>query len=131
MDLPANLIPNDSSVEMKYCCHCKTLKPITEFHKSNSAKDGHQPVCKECRRVLDKKRREDKLFNTSVQETIESADNRAVIKTIDGKTLIKRDTTNFKSLEEYAPRELLAELKRRGYIWSDMYVKQAVDWNKI
>ena len=34
-------------------------------------------------------------------------------------------------LSSYEPRELLAELKARGYVWEKMYVKQYVEYSKI
>lgn len=33
---------------MKRCSACKTLKPITEFNKNNSKRDGLQNACKHC-----------------------------------------------------------------------------------
>ena len=38
-----------------------------------------------------------------------------------------------KPLSDYTPRELLEELKRRGYVWDKMWVvtKQYVEFNKI
>lgn len=35
---------------MKTCCKCKTEKPVTEFHKNKSNKDGLQFKCKVCRK---------------------------------------------------------------------------------
>jgi hypothetical protein len=34
----------------KICQRCKTEKPIDEFGILNSSKDGHSPICFECRR---------------------------------------------------------------------------------
>lgn len=34
---------------MKACTKCKTEKPLTEFNKNKSEKDGHQKWCKSCR----------------------------------------------------------------------------------
>ena len=34
-------------------------------------------------------------------------------------------------LKAFSPRELLEELKSRGYVWEKMYVKQYVDYSKI
>lgn len=36
-----------------------------------------------------------------------------------------------KTLDKYTGRELLLELKSRGYIWREMYMKKYVDYNNI
>ena len=33
----------------KICSKCKIEKPITEFHKNKSKKDGYGHICKKCR----------------------------------------------------------------------------------
>lgn len=35
---------------MKECCKCKVKKPINAFAKNKNAKDGHEWMCKECRK---------------------------------------------------------------------------------
>ncbi len=44
----------------KRCTDCKTTKPISEFNKNKSEKDGYTHVCKACRKVRSKKRYEEK-----------------------------------------------------------------------
>ena len=34
---------------LKYCYRCKETKPITEFNKDRSKKDGHNDECRVCR----------------------------------------------------------------------------------
>lgn len=36
---------------LKICSVCKVEKPYSEFHKQNTAKDGHYFCCKECRKT--------------------------------------------------------------------------------
>ena len=36
---------------MKKCTICKIDKPLTDFHKSSSNKDGHRGDCKACRKA--------------------------------------------------------------------------------
>lgn len=43
---------------MKKCKDCKETKPFTEYHKMSKAKDGHQYICKVCRKELEKTRRD-------------------------------------------------------------------------
>jgi 5-methylcytosine-specific restriction endonuclease McrA len=45
-------------VELKTCRKCKTEKPLTEFYKKRSAKDGHQGACKLCDNAKSKAWRE-------------------------------------------------------------------------
>ena len=44
-----------------------------------------------------------------------------------------REKKRQSGLSDYSPRELLAELKRRGYRWKDMVVEivQKIDYDKI
>jgi|OM-RGC.v1.026052909 hypothetical protein len=43
----------------KVCCRCKTKKVLTEYNKNKSEKDGFHRVCKECRKIERKERREE------------------------------------------------------------------------
>ena len=45
--------------KIKVCSRCKEEKPITEFSKDKSTKDGHRSNCKVCRRKSQKKYYED------------------------------------------------------------------------
>ncbi len=38
------------TIVSKKCCTCKEIKPLSAFHKSRIAKDGHQSVCKICQK---------------------------------------------------------------------------------
>lgn len=42
--------------EQKQCCKCKELKPLSEFYKNRSTRDGLARWCKECKRQYSKKR---------------------------------------------------------------------------
>ena len=37
----------------KRCFHCKEIKPISEFGKNRSQKDGYQGNCNVCRKIFD------------------------------------------------------------------------------
>lgn len=127
MNMPDSIISAVAGEELKYCPKCKTLKPLSEFHKNKAAKDGLQPICKKCRSESDRERHKE-----IVELRKKLADKPAeVIKTVDGRTLIKKDASENKTLDQYTPREILAELKRRGYVWTEMWVKQTIDYDKI
>ena len=36
-------------MDSKICCGCNINKPLTEYHKCSSHKDGKKSQCKECR----------------------------------------------------------------------------------
>lgn len=75
----------EEQVKVKKCPRCGEEKPLGEFHKNSAAADGRFYYCKECVRNL---RGEKKNIN--------------------------KVFTNPK-LAEFHPRELIAELKARGY----------------
>lgn len=41
----------------KTCTHCKTGKPLSEFHRQSAAKDGHASWCKTCANGIYRERR--------------------------------------------------------------------------
>ena len=47
-----------AEMETKTCSKCKREKPLTQFSKDKSKKDGHKYVCKLCAKVRDKAYRE-------------------------------------------------------------------------
>ncbi len=38
-------------VDQKVCCTCKELKPLTDFNKRKTAKDGRQWSCRDCNKA--------------------------------------------------------------------------------
>lgn len=44
-------------ITTKVCCHCHQSKPIREFNKDSSQKDGHYKMCKVCSCEIQKKSR--------------------------------------------------------------------------
>ena len=39
--------------QQKQCCRCKLIKDTSEFHQSALRKDGLQPYCRSCKKVID------------------------------------------------------------------------------
>ena len=100
---------NTILVKTKRCYKCNRILPITEFHKSSRNKDGLQYECKECRREFDKERR----------------------KRSKEKSELKKVYTN-PDLACFNPRQLMEELKRRGFTWDYMLEPQKkIFFNKI
>lgn len=53
--------------ETKKCANCEKLKPLTEFHKNRSKKNGTTRRCKVCRNAYNRARR--KTIRAFIQET--------------------------------------------------------------
>jgi hypothetical protein len=63
----------NENVPTKVCSHCKLLKPITEFHKNRSRKDGLHTSCIKCGKIfynnsIDKIKARDKARNAANPE---------------------------------------------------------------
>lgn len=54
----------------KRCCTCKKIKPISEFPKNRTRKDGHQSYCKICYLKYQQKYRMTKHGKTSIYKAI-------------------------------------------------------------
>lgn len=98
-------------MKTKVCTTCGIELPITEFYPKKGSSDGYQCQCKEChkescRRSYAKKKQETLGCYSPVK-------------------------THNEELQKFTPRELLAELKARGYVWKEMTYTQYVDYNKI
>ena len=130
--------------ETKKCTRCGRVLPIENYNKSSKSADGLQIYCRECQSELSKaynranaakiaeRRRERQQQKAAVDSAPkdEPTNNADVIRTSDGRTL-RRVSDSCKPLEEYTSRDLLSELKRRGYVWADMYVKHKIEYSKI
>lgn len=91
-------------IKTKVCSKCKRELPTTEFHRNKTTKDGLQRHCKECTKLYDANKKHDKLLPVFTNP----------------------------ELSRFQPRELLAELKARGYEWEKMYApRQEVLYSKI
>ena len=117
----------------KTCSHCKKVLPVTMFHRSSLSKDGYQSMCKLCsnesarksaaaRKALKQEAQFKASLNTSGDTIVLS----------DGKVLKKKEEESTGiTLSDFSPRQLFAELKKRGYVWDNMWIKQTVDYDKI
>ena len=43
----------EKQIKSKKCFHCQEIKPISEFGKNRSMKDGYQGNCNICRKIFD------------------------------------------------------------------------------
>ena len=79
----------------KLCKRCGRELDESEFNKHKNTKDGLQSYCRECQRELNRMRRKPKLPQLKVPQ-------------------IEGGKVNPK-LAEFTPRQLMEELKARGY----------------
>lgn len=78
-----------AAVPVKVCRYCGKEKPTSEFHGSNRSADGLQTYCKECKKEL--------------------ARQRTVMRRV-------KDASGLNpELADFQPRELIAELRARGF----------------
>ena len=83
------------NITVKECKHCHRTLPVTEFYKKSGTPDGLQYYCKQCQNELNKNRqRKKKAFGGGNPE-----------------------------LSRFTPRQLMAELKARGYTGELKYVQ--------
>lgn len=101
--------------EFKTCACCGETLPITEFHLHSNFSDGHLNICKKCRSVKQKESRMRAKQNRIIQL----------------EQMKKENEEKGTVLKHYTPRELLTELKSRGYVWKEMYCKVSVDYDNI
>lgn len=84
-------------METKICKRCGRELPIEDYHIDNRMIGGHKSICKECTSAYCKERN-------------------------DAKKADKESTP----LSKFTPRELIEELRRRGYKGKLQYVYEVV-----
>lgn len=83
------------NITVKECSHCHRTLPVTEFYKKKGTSDGLQYTCKQCQKEHNKAaKRKKKIFGGGNPE-----------------------------LSRFTPRQLMAELKARGYTGELKYVQ--------
>ena len=96
---------------IKVCPKCGKRLFKTDFHKSATSSTGLQSYCKKCSKEVNKRH----YHKTSSIDRIETAN-------FDGHTLSK--VHRHEGLACFTPRQLMEELKARGYRWDYMLEPQ-------
>ena len=52
---------------MKQCTKCGELKPLSEYHKDKTKRDGHKPRCKTCASIYFQENRAEKLDKARIR----------------------------------------------------------------
>lgn len=90
---------------MKKCSHCGQLKPVSDFYRKSNTKDGLQTYCKSCQAEVSHKQ--------AMKRTEERRERKALSEISTPPTLQSTQSAN--PLAKFTSRELIAELRRRGY----------------
>lgn len=111
-----------TTMETKVCKTCGRALPVTEFSACVLSADKLQPSCKECTSERQKKgwaKRAAKLCATREHEQPQPTPEPERIKpTVKPEAVRERiiERGGAPTLNDYSPRELADELRRRGYI---------------
>ena len=92
----------------KVCACCKIEKPLSEFGKNRRMKDGHSIYCRDCQYEKLRASRARKKDTASVTSPAPASANHAPIEHAE-------KPQQDKLLKDCTPRELILELKNRGY----------------
>lgn len=96
-------INNSQQLSVKMCKKCGEVLPLDEFYKHKNSSDGHLSYCKKCHNAMCLQRRRN-----------------------------KKTKNHQELLQEFTPRELILELKRRGYEGKLQYVEvHNIDISKL
>ena len=108
-------------METKVCRKCGRELPTTEFSRKLKAKDGLQCYCKQC---SSKSAAESVRKKRAIAKTQKIADERIEFEK-------KYKIYTCKELATFTPRELMLELKARGYEGELMYIERIVKEHRI
>jgi hypothetical protein len=97
-------------METKKCSKCNQVKPISEFYKNASMKDGLQGSCKDCQSSANRERAHKPLVTVKPE----------AIAGVNRRPILNKDNP----LSAFTPRELMQELHKRGYEGELMYTSR-------
>lgn len=101
-------------IKTKVCRKCNCELPVTAFSKHKKASDGLQPYCKECAKKSSYESYHRRKTSALTETTAIVAEN--------GQRLVK--VYAHPELAKFTPRQLMEELKARGFRWEYMLEPQ-------
>lgn len=108
-------------METKICRKCGRELPTENFYKNHTCKDGFDTICKDCKNAYQKewqkKNKEKKNAQKIANERVEFEK--------------KYKIYTCKELAPFTPRELMLELKARGYEGELLYIEHIVKEHRI
>lgn len=123
------------AIETKYCPKCKRVLPVSNFAKSSSQHDGYQDRCRECKNAYQKEyyyrkkaEREkarvakEKIVEAHCKKDLDATAKATVV--VDEKERTMLRVYSDSELAKFTPRQLMAELKARGFRWEYMLEPQ-------
>ena len=118
------LIKEQESIPTKKCPKCGRELPTTMFYTNIRNKDGFQDKCKECQREWNReynkrKKEERRIASLNKEDKIETEN---VI--VDAKEHTMAKVYSEPELAKFTPRQLMQELKSRGFRWEYMLEPQ-------
>ncbi len=118
------LMKEQEEVPTKKCPKCGRVLPTTMFYTNVRNKDGFQDKCKDCQREWNReyhrrKSEEKRLATLNVEDKVET---KKVI--VDEKECVMAKVYTNPELAKFTPREMMAELKARGFKWEYMLEPQ-------
>lgn len=114
------LAKEESSVPTKVCPKCGRELPTTEFYGNKHNKDGLQDKCKDCQRDWNREyNRRKKVERMKSEDKVET---KKVVVDTQERTMCK--VYSEPELAKFTPRQLMQELKSRGFTWDWMLEPQ-------
>lgn len=118
------LMKEQETVRTKKCPKCGRELPTTEFYTNCRSKDGFQDKCKECQREFNReyqrrKKEERRIASLNTEDKVETE---KIV--VDAKECTMAKVYSEPELAKFTPRQLMQELKSRGFRWEYMLEPQ-------
>lgn len=122
------IVSAEIGIPTKKCYKCGQMLPLSCFGKKTASLDGHQDMCRECHKVYmrdyyysKKQEKETSSDKVETQKVVVESKEHSLVKVYSDAELAK-----------FTPRQLMAELKARGYRWDYMLEPQRkISFDKI
>ena len=114
------LMKEQETVRTKKCPKCGRELPTDMFYNNKHNKDGFQDRCKDCQLEYQRKKaKEKKIAALNIEDKVET---KKVI--MDEKEYTMAKVYTNPEFAKFTPREMMAELKSRGFKWEYMLEPQ-------